>query len=105
MDYSKIKGVVRILIIAWILFIGYFYELTDTRNLFEYITYFLIGSYISFDIKTDWKYLLMFILVWNIADETALVFANDNFKLIALIPVFSFVLKRFKLYKYNLESL
>jgi len=103
MDNQKVKRVARILIILWILFIGYFYEFTDTRTLFEYIGFLLVGLYLSVEIKSDWKYLLIIALVWNVADEAAIVFVNESCKLLTLIPVIVYAVRKMWKHATNYE--
>lgn len=100
---EKIKRIFRAVVIFWIFIGSVGYVLIGYRDLFEVLTLFIIGSYISFDIKNNWKYLLMFALTWNVADEMVVMFANDSFKLLALIPVIVFVFNRIRLFRNNLN--
>ncbi len=82
MVYKEIKRLVRILIIFWILCGGYFYEFFDCRNLFEYITYLLVGIYICLDVKTKWKYLLLIVLIQNVVEESIMILGDEDINIL-----------------------
>ncbi len=81
MDIKKIKRIFVPIIIFWVLLGGYSYETFGERNLFEYITYLLIGFYVCLDIKTKWKYLIVGFLVWNVVEESVIILGRDDFNL------------------------
>ena len=79
MDNKKIKRLLLFLIIFWTLCGAFLYGFVDGyRDLSEYVTLLLIGVYVSFDIKSQWKYIWLLLLAWNVIDETFLIFTHDD---------------------------
>lgn len=77
-------------LVFWTLAGGVFYEFWDEvaiRNLFESLTFLIVGLFACLYIKTPLKYLWIFLLTWNVADEIAFIFTNDSFRLLAVIPL------------------
>ena len=81
MDNEKIKRVVLSGLIVWSLLFVYFYTWGNGGEYIElslYITMLLYTFYVSFDIKSQWKYIWLLLLAWNVIDETFLIFAHDD---------------------------
>ncbi len=78
MGDKKIRRVGNAIIIFWCLIGFYFVELFEDRDLWEYFTLMIIGLRIFIDLKSNWRYLFVFVLVWNVLDE-ARIYLNDDF--------------------------
>ena len=74
---EEVKRILRITIAIWVIVAGYGYEFLGHRDLFEYITFLMMWGYVSFDIKTEFKHLITALLLWNVADESVVVFGVD----------------------------
>ena len=81
------------ILIGWTLVGFYVFEFFEQRSLFEYITLLLIGLYVSLDIRTEWKYMWLLLLTWNVIDEIVAITFNNYYYLFLVIPIAIYVFK------------
>lgn len=104
MAIEKIKRMATGVILFWVFFGTYLYTIVGYRDLFEYLGLLLIWLYVSIDIKGNWKYIVIILLLWNVTNELAVMFSTYWFNAFLLIPFYYLIADTFRIniYKMNL---